>query len=327
MKIVVTGAGGFLGRYIAEKLVAEEHEVFNFSRSPYPELEKLGIKNIQGDIQSTHDVDRALCGKEAVFHVAAFVKMWGKWETYYNINVFGTENIIKACRHFRIPKLIYTSSPSTVFGKDDLCGVDETQEYPKKHLSLYARSKAMAERMILDANDSQNLCTVALRPHLIFGPRDPNLIPQLVDAARQKRLRIIGHGRNQVDVIYVENAADAHIEAFKRLCPSSKICGKAYFLGQEKPVFLWEFIDQVLAIYNVPPIKKRISLNMTYALGYLLEKIFKTFKIYQKEPPITRFLALQFSKSHYFKHDNAYRDLGYSPSISLEDALKKLARP
>ena len=323
MKILITGAGGFLGRHLAESLLKDGHQVTNFSRGSYPELEEHGVISIKGDLNNYQEVEKALENQEAVFHVASRVGMWGKWEDFYRTNVNGTENIIKACQKNNIKKLIYTSTPSVVYGKNGLHGVDETQPYPTEYLSYYAKSKALAEKSVLQANGVAGLLTVSLRPHLIFGPRDQNLVPRLVAAAKKGKLKIVGDGQNRVDVVYVDNAVSAHKAALEKLVQASPICGQAYFIGQG-PVKLWDFVDQLLSAHKLKPLKKRIGLKNAYRIGAAMETGLRLFNKYDIEPPMTRFVALQLGTNHYFNHEKAQRDLDFHPSISLEEGVKRL---
>ncbi|MBG08551.1 MAG: 3-beta hydroxysteroid dehydrogenase [Halobacteriovoraceae bacterium] len=325
MNILVTGGGGFLGKAIIDQLLDKKYKVTNFSRSLYKELERKGVTCIQGDIKNPQDVLKASEGQDAIIHVASKVGMWGKWSDFYDTNVTGTENVINSCIKNHIKKLVYTSSPSVVFGKDDLQNADESTPYPDKYIGLYAHSKAIAEKKVLESSTSPKLLTTALRPHLIFGEKDPNLIPRLVKAAKEGRLKQVGPGQNLVDVIYVENAAYAHILALEKLYPSSPICGKAYFLGQEAPVNLWEFINRILNIHGLPPVKKTISFKKAYFLGALIEKTLGLLRKYSADPPMTRFIATQLSKSHYFSHKNAFTELGYHPLLTTEKALERLS--
>ncbi len=324
MKILVTGAGGFLGRHLCRALLKKGHIVINFSRSAYPDLKEVGIETIQGDISDSATVEASLQGIDAVFHVASKVGIWGKYDDYFKTNVLGTQNIIDACKKHGIKKLVYTSSPSVVFGKESLCGVGEEQEYPKEYISHYAQTKGLAEQRVLAAND-ENLATVALRPHLIFGPGDHHIFPRIVERARTGKLKRIGDGNNMVDVIYVKNAVDAHISAFEKLEPGSTVSGKAYFLGQEKPVNLWEFIDDILVRHKVEPLTDKISDSAAYKIGWLMEKGYGLLRI-KSEPPMTRFMALQLSCSHYFNHTNAENDLGYVPKVHIKEALDETVR-
>jgi nucleoside-diphosphate-sugar epimerase len=166
---------------------------------------------------------------------------------------------------------------------------------------------------------------IALRPHLIFGEDDPHIIPKLVQKAKSGRLRMIGEGSNLVDVTYVENAAYAHILALEKLITNPKVSGKAYFIGQENPVNLWNFINSILLINKVPEVSKTISLKFAYSLGKFIEFTYKTLGL-KREPPMTSFVALQMGKSHYFSHTNARKDLGYFPLVSLYQAMERLKK-
>ena len=324
MRILVTGAGGFLGRHLSMGLMEKGHKVVNFSRSAYPYLKEQGIDTIRGDISDGATVEAALNGIDAVFHVASKVGIWGRYDDYFATNVIGTKNIIEACKKHGIKKLVYTSSPSVVFGTESLHGVGEEQAYPTEYTSHYAQTKALAEQAVLAAND-ENLSTVALRPHLIFGPGDHHIFPRIVDRARSGKLKRIGDGKNMVDVIFVKNAVDAHLSAFDKLTPDSNVAGKAYFLGQEKPVNLWEFIDDILVRHKVEPLTDKISDKAAYRIGWLMEKGYGLFGV-KSEPPMTRFMALQLSCSHYFNHKNAENDLGYVPKVQIKEALDQTVR-
>ena len=322
MKIIVTGGGGFLGQHLVKRLVQIGHEVYSFSRKAYPELEKIGITCIQGDISKEEDVILAFQGKDFCFHVASYVSMWGKWSQFFDINVLGTKNVIKACKINQIQHMVYTSTPSVAFGDSSLENVTEKTPYPKKHLSDYARSKSMAERLVLSSN-SDDFSTLSLRPHLIFGPGDENLIPRVIDKAKNHKLKMIGDGENIVDVLYVENAVDAHILAFQKIQdPLSNVQGEAYFLGQG-PVKLWDFINDVLKRSNLSIVKSKIPFWFCYLLGFIMESVYSLLSIYDKEPAMTRFVALQLSHSHYFNHHKAKVLLGWEPKVSINEALDK----
>jgi nucleoside-diphosphate-sugar epimerase len=213
-KVLVTGGGGFLGGAIVRHLVQRGDRVTSFSRRLYPELEKLGVEQIQGDISNANAVERACREVDLVFHVASKPGVWGNYVTYYRINVIGTQNMIAACKQHNVPQLVYTSSPSVVFDGDDMEGVDESVPYPEKYHAHYPKTKAMAEQSVIAAGN-EGLRTIILRPHLIWGPRDNHLVPRIIE--RANRLVKVGDGRNLVDTIYIDNAADAHIQAADRL--------------------------------------------------------------------------------------------------------------
>lgn len=325
MRILVTGGGGFLGTHIIKELLKNtSYIVTNFSRHSYSHLEDMGVPTIRGDLRKIEDVKRALDqGFDAIFHVAALAGVWGKYEEYYSINFEGTKNLLEAAKERGIQKFVYTSTPSVVFNKDDLLGVNEEQPYATQFLNSYSETKTMAEKLVLEMNNGENFLTCALRPHLIWGPGDPHLFPRIIQKGREGKLRIVGDGENMVDIIFVENAAIAHVQAFEHLHPGSKVCGQAYFIGQEHPVRLWDFINKILANVKVEPVMKTIDVRSAYRLGWFLEKMYGLMGIKKPEPPMTRFVALNLGKSHYFSHEKAKRDFGYTPKVSIEEGLKR----
>ncbi len=323
MKILVTGGAGFLGSYICRDLLKQGHEVTSFSRKTYQKLEDRGIRSAVGDIRDYDSVLKALEGQEAVFHVASLAGIWGNKKTYFDINVTGTKNLVKASKELNIKYFVYTSSPSVVFSKGDLINENESLAYPKKYLTVYAHTKAQAEKYVLDAN-SEDFKTVSLRPHLIWGPGDPHIFPRLLLKGKKGQLRIVGNGENLVDIIYVENASLAHVQAFTELIKSeSAVAGQAYFLGQAEPVNLWDFINKVLKRAGIEEITSYISFTVAYMVGWLFEMIYSLFGIYSPEPPMTRFVACNMGKNHYFCHDKAKRDFNYNPVISVEEGLNR----
>jgi len=322
MKALVTGGGGFLGRYIVEGLVARGCEVVSLSRGDYPELAALGVTTMRGSVADRDAVMRACDGAGVVFHTASRVGIWGPWREFYETNAAGTANIIDACRAQGVKKLVYTSSPSVVFDGRSHEGIDETYPYPQKYLAHYPRSKAMAERAALAAN-AGGLLACALRPHLIWGPRDTNLIPRLAARARSGRLRRVGDGANLIDTVYVANAADAHLRAADALAPGSPVAGSAYFITQGTPVNCWGWINHLLARMGLPEVTKSISLAAAYRIGAAMELAYKLAGA-KSEPPMTRFLAQQLALSHYFSIEKARRDFGYAPAVSMEEGMERL---
>ncbi len=321
---LVTGGGGFLGQYLAEQLVARGDLVRSFSRHPHPQLETLGVRTIQGDLRDADAVERACAGVDLVFHNAGVAGIWGPWEHYYGINTLGTRHVVAGCLKHRVPRLVYTSSPSVTFDGSDQLGVDETAVYPTRWLCHYPHSKALAEQHVLQANGRHGLLTCALRPHLIWGPRDQHLIPRLLDRARSGKLRRIGDGTNIVDMIYVENAAAAHLQAADALKPGSPVCGQAYFISQGEPVNCWNWIDHLLEAAGLPRVDKSISLPAAWRIGAVMEATYRLFRI-RSEPRMTRFLAAQLGKSHYFNISKAQRDFGFRPEISTSEGMFRLA--
>jgi len=324
MKALVTGGGGFLGGAIATKLVARGDEVRSFSRGPHAELESLGVEHIQGDLADSEAVSRAVRDSEVVFHVGAKAGVWGPYADYFATNVTGTENIIAACRREGVGKLVYTSTPSVVFGALDQEGVDESTPYPSSYETAYPETKAIAERKVL-ASNSPELATVALRPHLIWGPGDNHLVPRIIARGRAGKLRKIGRRPCLVDSIYIDNAADAHIRAFERLAPQAACAGKPYFISNDEPMPVFDLINKILAAAGVSPVTRSIPVPVAVAVGWMMETVYGVLSI-KEEPPMTRFVAHQLATSHWFDISAARRDLGYVPSVTIDEGLDRLKR-
>lgn len=322
MRALVTGGGGFLGRAIVEQLVARGERVRVLARGRYPELEPLGVACIRGDLRDSEVTQAACEGMDVVFHAAGVAGIWGPWDHYYRINVLGTRHVIAGCRRHGVPRLVFTSSPSVTFDGTSQENVDETAPYASRWLCHYAQTKAMAEQEVLAANDAQ-LATCALRPHLIWGPGDPHLVPRLIARARSGRLRRVGDGTNRVDMVFVDNAAAAHLQAAYALSPDSAVAGSVYFISQGEPVNCWAWIDEILALVDLPPVRRAISLRAAWRVGGALETVYRALRI-GAEPPMTRFLAAQLGTSHWFDISRARRDFGYEPRISKCAGMERL---
>ena len=319
-KVLVTGGGGFLGKAVVRGLVEKNVDVTSFSRSFYPELDEMGVAQIQGDLTDRDAVVRACRGTDTVFHVAARPGMWGTYDNYYQVNVVGTVHVIEACRQNGVSRLIHTSSPSVVFDDADMEGADESVPYPDAYLGPYPETKAIAEKKVVEAAKS-GLPAIILRPHLIWGPEDNHLVPRII--SRAKRLKIIGPDDDLVDTIYIDNAADAHILAAEQLAERPELSGNIYFISQDEPVSKWTMVNAFLDAAGLPPVKGRVSARTAYAVGWVCEKIYKTLGI-QSEPPMTRFVAKELATSHWFDISRAKQDLGYVPRVSTEEGLERL---
>jgi len=322
---LVTGGGGFLGLYLVEQLVARGDRVRVLCRGKYPRLAELNVECVPGDIRDPAAVASACARVDTVFHVAAVSGIWGSWQHYHSINTQGTENVIAACRAQNVARLVYTSSPSVIYDGQDHRGANETLAYPTRYLCHYPHSKALAERAVLAANATHGLATTALRPHLIWGPRDNHLVPRLLARAKAGKLRRVGPGDNLISMSYVENAAHAHILAAERLAPESPVAGQAYFINEPEPVNLWQWIDELLALAGLPPVQKSISRRLAYAAGAVLEAAYRVLPL-AGEPPMTRFLAQQLGGSHYYDVCRAARDFGYQAIVSVEEGMQRLKR-
>ncbi len=324
MKVLVTGGGGFLGRHLALRLHQSGCQVSILGRRKYTGFPE-GIEGYQADLRDREAVAQACMEKEAVFHTAALTGIWGKKKDFYEINVEGTRNVIEGCQQHGVKKLIYTSSPSVIHDQTDKINIDETAPYPTHYLSEYPRTKAMAEKMVLAANGRHGLLTVSLRPHLIWGPGDPHLVPRIVERARRGQLVQVGDGKNRVDIIYIDNAVAAHWLACQALCEGSPVAGRCYFLSDGEPVLLWQWIQELLVALNLPPLKKKISYRTGKWIGLLLETVHSLLRL-PGEPRMTRFLAAQLATSHYFNIARARQDFNYKPVVPPDEGMRRLLK-
>ncbi|MCB9229629.1 MAG: NAD-dependent epimerase/dehydratase family protein [Deltaproteobacteria bacterium] len=326
-KVLVTGGGGFLGSAICRQLIRKGYQVRSFSRNIYPELVRAGVECLTGDMRCPEDLKKAVSGCDTVIHSAAKAGIWGKPEDFMDINYKGTLSLLNASKQAGVRRFIYTSSPSVVFGNQDIRGADESLPYPQKFYSWYACSKRHGEAAVLAAHQGAEFCTLALRPHLIWGPGDPHFLPRLKMRADAHRLFRLGSGDNLVDVTYVENAAAGHLAALLAMSRHHFTGGgRAYFLAQDEPVRLWDFLNKMLAAIGRPPVSQslQIPFSIAWSIGFFIETIWKISGSYDKEPPLTRFAAMQLCRSHYFNHGAAQTQLGYYPEISTEDGLTAL---
>jgi len=321
MKIFVTGGGGFLGLAIVKQLLEEGNEVVSYSRSKYEVLEKLGVVHYQGNLSDYTSLKKAMTGCRAVFHVASKTGVWGSYDSYYETNVTGTENIIKACLELGISFLVYTSSASVVYCVGCEAS-DESLPYPKKFDAYYPETKAIAEQTVLKAN-GQKLFTCSLRPHLVWGPGDPYLLPRFFSLQRKGRLRILGKGEYLIDTTYVDNAARGHLQAFAALQKNPSISGNAYFLSQDEPISIREFINRLLKSGGLLPINKTMNPKVALFTGWVLKNVFRLFNV-QSEPILTPFVVKQLSSSHWYDISAAKRDFGYVPTISISEGMNRL---
>jgi nucleoside-diphosphate-sugar epimerase len=321
-RVLVTGGGGFIGKALVRELVRRGVEVTVVGRNPYPELVALGVCCLQGDIRDRRFLEQATVGQDTVFHVAAKAGIWGPRQEYFAINVTGTDNVLAACRKNGVPHLVYTSTPSVVFDRRDLEGVDETTAYATRPLCWYAASKIAAEQTVLRAN-GRDLRTLALRPHLVWGPGDHHLIPRLLARGRAGMLKIVGSGRNRVDVAYIDNVIHAHILAAENLHASGSGAGLAFFIGQDEPVALWPWINDLFRHTGIDPVSRRVPFVLAYAVGAVLEVAYGAMSR-QEEPRMTRFLAHQLAHSHWFSHRRAEALLGYQPLVSTATGMERL---
>lgn len=320
-KCLVTGGGGFLGLAIVRQLRDRGLEVRVLSRSRHPRVAELGAEFVPGNIADPATVNRAVAGCDTVFHVASKAGIFGPEEEFFLTNVVGTRNVLDACKNAGVSTMVYTSTPSVIYSRDiKVENIQEDVPYPREYEGAYARTKALAEELVLANNGENGLATTAIRPHLIYGPEDPNLIPRVVARAKEGKLFQVGDGTNKVDLTYIDNAAQAHLLAADHIAEAA---GKVYFISDGSPVALWPWINDLLRQIGVKPLTRKISYKLTYALGAVLEDVNKLFRL-KSEPKMTRFTAAQLATSHYFNISNARRDLHYTPQVSPEEGVRRL---
>ena len=324
MRVLVTGCGGFIGSEIVRQLLSRGDQVIGIARRDYPRLAALGMTQRTGDLTDGSFIRSQIRDADAVIHVAAKAGVWGPWQAYYRINTWATEQILAAARESGIRRLVYTSSPSVTFAGQDQSGEDESAPYPRRWLAAYPKSKALAERSVLAAHRPGEFDTCALRPHLVWGEDDPHLLPRIVDRARRGRLAIIGSGRNRIDTVHVINAAAAHLDALDALAEHpDRSGGRAYFITQDEPVDCWEWIGTICDIAGAPRPTRRVGFRAAYAIGAACELVYGAARI-GREPPMTRFVACQLAKDHYFDISAARQRLGYRIRHSLTEGLDRL---
>ncbi len=325
MKILVTGGGGFVGGALCRGLIARGDVPVSFQRHASPTLQALGVEQRLGDLADAGAIHTACAGVDAVLHNAAKAGAWGSRADYWLPNVVGTDNVIAACRAHDVARLVYTSTPSvTHSGRTPVEGGNERDTpYGRNFKAWYPASKCVAEQRVLAANDA-SLATVALRPRLIWGPGDTQLLPRLVERARAGRLRLVGDGCNRMDSTYIDNAVDAHLAALDALQVGAACAGRAYFISNGEPSTVRELINGLLRAAGAPEAQATVPYAVAYGIGAVMEAVWHVLPL-GGEPPMTRFLAEQLSTPHWYDISAAARDVGYQPQVSIADGLRRTA--
>ncbi len=331
--ILVTGASGFLGGALVAALVERGQAVRTLQRTRSAQLARLEqegrVENVLAPLDDRAAVVDAAEGCETVFHVAAKAGVWGTYDEYFRANVVGTRNVLEACRAHAITRLVHTSSPSVVHGGGDVEGIDESTPIATHHSTHYPATKAIAEREVLAANGARHpggsaLSTVALRPHLIWGPGDTNIAPRMLDRARKGRLVLVGGGLKKIDATHIDSAVHAHLLAWERLAPMAACAGRAYFIAQGEPMPARELILGIVRAHGVEATPRSVPLPVARALGSVVELAYRALRK-KEEPPLTRFLAEQLGTAHWYSLAAAERDLGYRAPITTAEGLERLA--
>lgn len=321
MKVLVTGGGGFLGQAVVRQLLERGHAVRIFNRSSYPALEALGVECQRGDLADAAAIDRAVSGCDAVIHVAAKAGPGLYAPDFERPNVQGTRNVVEACRRHAIRALVHTSSPSVVHGGGDIEGGDERLPYPDHFHAPYPETKARAEQLVLAASGTA-LKTCALRPHLIWGPGDNQLLPRLIEKNRAGRLRLPAPDK-KIDTVYIDNAAEAHVLALEDLLGPGRSAGRAYFISNDEPMATGEIIAALLRGAGEVPDIRAIDPRLAMAVASLVEGLWRLTRR-RSDPPLSRFVVDHLSTAHWYDLSAARRDLGYQPRVSIAEGLNRL---
>lgn len=315
VKILVTGASGLLGRAVALALLARGDEVTVTQRRQ----SGLDCREVRGDIADPDVAGQVVAGQDAVVHLAAKVDVVGPWAHYARANIEGTRSVIAAARRSTVGRLVNVSSPSVAHAGTPLMGAGADPADPKSTRSNYSRSKAIAEQLALAA-DSPDLAVLCIRPHLVWGPGDTQLIGPIVARARAGRLPMIGTGAALVDTTYVDNAVDALVAAVDRCGP---VHGASLVVSNGEPRPVGEILRQVCAAAGVPPPHRHVSLRSAVAAGYVVEKLWAALHA-TGQPPMTAFLAEQLGTAHWFDQRRTRTALQWSPRVSLDEGFELL---
>jgi nucleoside-diphosphate-sugar epimerase len=318
VKVLVTGASGLLGGSTARALAERGDEVTVLQRRPAG----LGLPEVLADVADADAVQRAVAGHDAVIHLAAKVNVTGPWAAYERANVQGTRSVVEACRATGVTRLVHVSSPSVAHGGASLVGAPAGAANPTGARGPYARSKAQAEQIALGA-DSDQLAVLAIRPHLVWGPGDTQLVGRIVERGRTGRLPIIGSGAVLVDSTYLSNAVDALVAALDR---SPVVHGEALVVTNGEPLPIAELLAKICAAAGVPGPRRHVPAPLAKVAGSIAEALWAVRRTGDdRDPPITRFLAEQLSTAHWFDQRHTREALQWAPQVSLDDGFAALA--
>jgi 2-alkyl-3-oxoalkanoate reductase len=318
VKVLVTGATSLLARTTAEILLARGDDVVCLQRG----RSTLAAEQVAADIRDAAAVQRAASGCDAIVHAAAKVGVVGSWDEYRAINIDGTNNVLAAARASGIERIVFVSSPSVAHGGEAIAGLGAEPPVLGRKNAFYAESKAMAEQAALAANTS-DLAVVSIRPHLVWGPGDTQLVGRIVDRARSGRLTLVGGGTALIDTTYITNAAESLVAALDCVRPHAACAGHAYVIANGEPRPIRDLVAGICAAAAVPFVPKDVPLPIARVAGSLIERVWKATRR-TTEPPLTRFLAEQLGTAHWFDPRPAKADLGWTPRITIDEGLEAL---
>lgn len=322
MKALVTGATGFLGGSLVRRLHGMGWDVTGLGRNPKKlnELEDVGVHPFRADISKKDQLLDAFKGQEIVFHCAAFPSPWGNYELFYQANVIGTRNVVRACLENEVKRLVYVSTPSIYFDYNSRMNVKESDPLPEP-VSNYARTKLLAEEEI-DKGFANGLAVISIRPRALFGEGDTVIFPRLIRRLKSGGLPILGDGENMVDLTYIENALDALL-----LCAESpdSALGKKYNISNGQPVKIWKLIERICDELKYLRPRRRISYRAAYVAAGVMESVFSLIP-FSPEPPLTRFSVSMMANNSSLNISAAQNELGYQPKISIEEGVGRFLK-
>jgi nucleoside-diphosphate-sugar epimerase len=324
VKVLVTGASSLIGAGVAVALAMRGDEVVTFQRHAVSEIDReLAIEQVKGDVRDHDAVRRAATGCDAIVHLAAKVAVLGTWEEFREINVNGTANVIAAARSRSIVRMVHVSSPSVAHGGEPIIGGQAEAPVLGRKRAWYPESKALAEVEAL-SSVSEDLGVVAIRPHLVWGPGDTQLVGRIVDRANSGRLALVGGGLALVDTTYIDNAVDALVAALDSVQPGAPCSGKAYVVSNGEPRPIRDLVEGICRAAGAPFEPRSVSLRAGRTIGAMVERVWPILRS-SEEPPLTRFVAEQLGTAHWFDPQPALDDLGWSASVSIDEGLARLA--
>lgn len=315
MRVLVTGATSMIGEYTVRELLSRGHEVHVLQRGD----SELPVKVFRGDIRDQDVVHTAINGCDVVIHAAAKVGLVGSYKEFFSINVGGTRNIMNAAVDAGCRGVVYVSSPSVSYSKTPVEGtvsppaIDEVMGH-------YSRTKSIAEREVIS---DHRVPAVALRPHLVWGPGDTQLVGRIVERAQQGRLVLVNNGDAVVDSTYIDNVADALVEAVERIGVQQNLNGLALVVSNGEPRTVASLVESICTAAAVTYAPRSVSLRTAVVLGAIIETVFKLRP--HSEPPLTKFTAYQLGISHWFDISETKELLGWTPRISLDEGFARLA--
>ena len=315
MKVLVTGATGFLGKYVVKELVAEGYFVRAFGRNEAvgQSLVSDQVEFFKGDLSSKQAVEEACKGVEMVVHAGALSTVWGPWESFYQANVLGTQHVLEASRTNKIKRLVYVSSPSIYAAPKDQIGIKEEDAPTENHLNNYIKSKLLSENLFPAYPD---VPSIILRPRGLFGVGDTSILPRVLKLSQKIGIPLIKEGKQLMDMTCVENVALAIALALK----ANQVEGQVYNITNGEPTPFKELIEEALQGLGLPIRYKKLPAFLLGGLASILEILYRILPL-KGEPPLTRYTYYLLRYSQTLDISKAREELGYEPRISIKEGI------